>query len=127
MKHCLIVDDSRVVRTVARRILENLSYSVEEAEDGMSGLRACREKMPDLIFLDWNLPHMRGVDFVKSVRGQQEGGHPVILFSTTESDPAEVARAMAAGANEYVMKPFDGSAVSAKLASIGVTIPAAAE
>jgi two-component system, chemotaxis family, chemotaxis protein CheY len=122
MKHCLIVDDSRVVRTVARRILENLSYAVEEVEDGMAGLRACRERMPDLIFLDWNLPHMKGVDFVKSVRGQQEGGHPVILFCTTESDPAEVARAMAAGANEYVMKPFDGRVVSAKLASIGVTV-----
>lgn len=50
MKHCLVVDDSRVIRTVARRILEELRYSVEEAEDGMTGLRACREKMPDLIF-----------------------------------------------------------------------------
>ena len=120
MKYCLIVDDSRVVRTVARRILEDLSYSVEEAEDGMAGLRACREKMPDLIFLDWNLPNMKGVEFVKSVRGQQEGAHPVILFCTTESDPAEVASAMAAGANEYVVKPFDSSTVRAKLANIGV-------
>src|SRR5690349_22268729 len=73
MKTCLIVDDSRVVRTVARRILEDLSYSVEEAEDGMAGLRAARDKMPDLIFLDWNLPDMKGVDFVKSVRGQERG------------------------------------------------------
>jgi two-component system chemotaxis response regulator CheY len=122
MKHCLVVDDSRVIRTVARRIMESLSYSVEEAEDGMAGLRACREKMPDLIFLDWNLPSMKGVEFVKSVRGQVEGGHPVILFCTTESDPAEIAGAMAAGANEYVMKPFDGGVVRAKLADIGVTV-----
>ena len=122
MKHCLVVDDSRVIRTVARRILEDLHYSVEEAEDGMAGLRAVREKMPDLIFLDWNLPSMKGVDFVKSVRGQQEGGHPVILFCTTENDPGEIASAMAAGANEYVMKPFDGAAVRAKLADIGVTV-----
>ena len=108
MKHCLVVDDSRVIRTVARRILEDLSYSVDEAEDGMTGLRACREKMPDLIFLDWNLPSMKGLEFIKSVRGQQEGGHPVILFCATESDPDEVASAIAAGANEQVMKPFDG-------------------
>ena len=97
MKHCLIVDDSRVVRTVARRILENMSYSVDEVEDGMTGLRACREKMPDLIFLDWNLPHMKGLEFIKSVRGQQEGARPVILFSATERDPDEVASAFAAG------------------------------
>jgi two-component system chemotaxis response regulator CheY len=121
MKHCLVVDDSRVIRTVARRILEELSYSVAEAEDGMTGLRACREKMPDLIFLDWNLPSMKGLEFIKSVRGQQDGGHPVILFCTTESDPDDIANAMAAGANEYLMKPFDGSAVAAKLAGIGAS------
>jgi len=118
MKHCLIVDDSRVIRTVARRILEDLSYSVAEAEDGMTGLRACREKMPDLIFLDWNLPSMKGLEFVKSVRGQREGAHPVILYCTTESSPVDVASAMAAGANDYVMKPFDGGTVRDTLAGI---------
>jgi two-component system, chemotaxis family, chemotaxis protein CheY len=122
MKHCLVVDDSRVIRTVARRILEDLSYAVDEAEDGMAALRACHEKMPDLIFLDWNLPSMKGIDFIKSVRGQQDGRHPIILFCTTESDPAEIAGAMAAGANEYVMKPFDGEGVRAKLADIGVAV-----
>jgi two-component system chemotaxis response regulator CheY len=126
MKQCLIVDDSRVVRAVARRILEDLHYVVTEAEDGMAGLRACREKMPDLIFLDWNLSTMKGVDFVKSVRGQQDGAHPAILFCATESDPAEIAAAMAAGANEYLIKPFDGAMVRAKLAGIGIDIDAAA-
>jgi two-component system chemotaxis response regulator CheY len=121
MKNCLVVDDSRVIRTVARKILEELHYAVDEAEDGMGGLRAVREKMPDLIFLDWNLPSMKGLDFVKSVRGQTDGGHPVILFATTESDAGDIAAAMAAGANDYVMKPFDASAVRAKLADIGVT------
>ena len=61
---------------------------------------------------------MKGVDFVKSVRGQAEGAHPVILFCTTESDPAEVASAVAVGANDYLIKPFDGESVRAKLASI---------
>lgn len=122
MKHCLVVDDSRVIRTVARRIMEDLNYSVAEAEDGMTALRAVREKMPDLIFLDWNLPTMKGVEFIKSVRGQQDGGRPVILFATTENDVTEVAHAMAAGANEYVMKPFDGNIVRAKLVGIGVRV-----
>ena len=121
-KHCLVVDDSRVIRTVARRIMEALRYSVDEAEDGMGALRAVREKMPDLIFLDWNLPSMKGVEFVKSVRGQQEGGHPVILCATTENDTGEIASAVAAGANDYIMKPFDAAQVAAKLADIGVTV-----
>ena len=119
MKQCLVVDDSRVIRTVARRIMEGLSYSVAEAEDGMTALRACRESMPDLILLDWNLPSMKGLDFVKSVRGQANGGRPVILFCTTESDPDEIAGAMAAGANEYLRKPVDGTQIRAKLAEIG--------
>ena len=119
MKHCLVVDDSRVIRTVARRIMEDMQYTVSEAEDGMSALRAVREKMPDLILLDWNLPTMKGVEFVKSVRGQQNGGHPVILFCTTENDATEVAHAMAAGANEFIMKPFDGTLMRSKLAEIG--------
>jgi len=118
MKTCLIVDDSPVVRVVVRRILEGLDYSVREAEDSAAGLQACRENMPDLIFLDWNLPQMKGVDFVKNVRGQEAGAHPVILFCTTESDPAEVASAVAAGANDYVIKPFDAESIGAKLASI---------
>ena len=121
-KHCLVVDDSRVIRTVARRILESLTYSVEEAEDGMGALRAVRDKMPDLIFLDWNLPTMKGVDFVKSVRGQADGGRPVILCATTENDTGEITAAVAAGANDYIMKPFDATAVRAKLADIGVTV-----
>jgi two-component system chemotaxis response regulator CheY len=121
MKHCLVVDDSRVIRTVARRIMEELRYAVQEAGDGMEALRACHDSMPDLIFLDWNLPSMKGLDFVKSVRGQKSGSHPVILFCTTESDPGEIATAITAGANEYVMKPFDGIQVREKLADMGVT------
>ena len=122
MKHCLVVDDSRVIRTIARRIMEELRYSVQEAEDGMEALRVCHDNMPDLIFLDWDLPSMKGLDFVKSVRGQKSGTHPVILFCTTESDPGEIASAVAAGASEHLMKPFAGSEVRAKLADIGVTV-----
>jgi len=119
--NCLIVDDSRVLRTVARRIFEEMRFDVAEAEDGMAALRACREKMPDLILFDGNLPGMKGVEFLKSVRGQQGGDHPVILFATTESDAEEIEHVIHAGANEYLMKPFDRVTVRAKLAEIGVT------
>ncbi len=119
MKHCLVVDDSRVIRTVARRIMEEMEFVIGEAEDGMTALRSCHEKMPDIIFLDWNLPSMAGVEFVKSVRGQPGGSHPKILFCTTENDANEIAHAMAAGANNYIMKPFDRTALRAKLAELG--------
>jgi two-component system chemotaxis response regulator CheY len=120
MKHCLVVDDSRVIRTVARRIIEELRYSVEEAEDGTAALRSCREKMPDLIVLDWNLPSMKGTEFVKSLRGHDGGRHPFILFCTTENDAGEIAQARAAGANDCILKPFDRAAVRAKLAEVGL-------
>ena len=120
MKQCLVVEDSRVIRTVARRIFEELQYSTEEAEDGMTALRACREQMPDVIFLDWNLPSMPGADFLKSLRGQPGGARPVVLFCTTENDAGEIANAMAAGANDFILKPFDRLALRAKLAEIGV-------
>ena len=122
MKHCLVIDDSRVIRTVARRIMEALHYTVDEAEDGMAALRALRERMPDLVFLDWNLPTMTGLEFVRSVRGQQDGEYPVILFCVTESDPDDIASAMAAGATEYLLKPFDSTAVRDKLAEIGAVV-----
>jgi two-component system chemotaxis response regulator CheY len=121
MAHCLIVDDRRVMRTIARRLFEELLFVTEEAEDGMSALRACREKMPDLILLDWSMPGMTGVEFVRSLRAQPEGGHPVILVCVTEVDANEIAQAVAAGINDYVMKPFDRDILSAKLAELFAT------
>lgn len=120
MKHCLVIDDSRVIRAVARRIVEGLRYSVAEAADGVAGLRACREKMPDLIVLDWNLPTMTGMAFVRALRALPDGQRPFILFCTTENDAGEIAQARAAGANECIMKPFDEASIRAKLMQVGV-------
>ena len=117
--NCLIVDDSRVLRTVARKIFEEMKFEVAEAEDGMGALRAVREKMPDVILFDGNLPSMKGVEFLKSVRGQQNGAHPVILFATTENDADEIAAAIAAGADDYIMKPYDRAALRTKLVELG--------
>ena len=118
MAHSLVVDDSRVIRTVARRIFEELHFVAGEAEDGMSALRACREKMPDLILLDWCMPGMTGVDLVRSLRAQPEGSRPIILISTTEIDATEISHAVAAGIDDYLMKPFDRETLAAKLAEL---------
>ncbi len=121
MAHCLVVDDSRVIRTVARRLFEEMHFITAEAEDGMSALRACREKMPDLILLDWSMPGMSGLEFVRSLRANPGGDRPVVLVCTTEMDAGEIAHGVAAGINDYIMKPFDRETLSAKLAELGTT------
>ncbi len=118
MAHCLIVDDSRVIRTVARRIFEELNFVTAEAEDGMSALRAVREKMPDLVLLDWSMPGMTGMEIVRSLRAQPGGDCPIILVCTTEVDATEIAHAVAAGIDDYIMKPFDRESLAAKLAEL---------
>ncbi|MGB8274133.1 MAG: response regulator [Alphaproteobacteria bacterium] len=121
MKSCLIVDDSKVIRTVARRILEKLNFEIEEAEDGKAALAACRRKMPDAILLDWNMPIMNGIEFLRELRANVEGGGaPVVVFCTTENDINHIQEAIGAGANEYIMKPFDSEILETKLAQTGL-------
>src|ERR671918_666484 len=84
MKSCLIVDDSAVIRKVARRILEGLSFRISEAEDGEQALAACKSEMPDAVLLDWNMPVMDGYDFLKALRRMPRGDHPKVVFCTTE-------------------------------------------
>jgi two-component system chemotaxis response regulator CheY len=86
MKSCLIVDDSRVVRKVARRILEDLHFAIEEAADGKLALDACLKSMPDVVLLDWNMPVMNGIDFLRQLRRAPGGESPVVVFCTTEND-----------------------------------------
>lgn len=120
MKTCLVVDDSRVIRKVARRILEGMAFEVEEAEDGSVALNACRRSMPDAVLLDWNMPVMDGIEFVRKLRHDPGGDRPVVVFCTTETDMNMIAEALEAGANEYIMKPFDADIVSSKFAEVGL-------
>lgn len=120
MKNCLVVDDASVIRKVARRILEELGFDVSEAEDGSQALAACRRAMPDAILLDWNMPVMDGVEFLSELRQINGGDEPKVVFCTTENDVAQIARALRAGADEYIMKPFDREIVQAKLSEIGL-------
>ncbi len=120
MKSCLIVDDSRVVRKVARRILEDLHFEIEEAADGKLAMEACLKHMPDVILLDWNMPVMNGLEFLRALRGTAGGGAPVVVFCTTENDLAHIQQAIGAGANEYIMKPFDSDIIQTKFAQAGL-------
>ena len=119
MKHCLVVDDSSVIRKVARRILEDLSFEIVEAEDGKQALDLCRQKMPDAILLDWNMPVMNGLEFLSALRQEPGGEAPKVVFCTTENDVAHIARAIRAGSNKHIMQHFDRAIVRAKLAEVG--------
>lgn len=120
MKQVLIVDDSAVIRKVARRILEGFHLQVNEAEDGRQAMNACAFLMPDAILLDWNMPVMDGFEFLRELRKMPNGAKPKVVFCTTENDIAHIARAMHAGADEYIMKPFDREIVRSKFAEIGL-------
>jgi two-component system chemotaxis response regulator CheY len=120
MKSCLIVDDSKVVRMVARKILEGLNFAIEEADNGQTAVDQCIKRMPDAILLDWNMPRMDGYEFLRSLRRMPNGDRPKVVFCTTENDVAHIARALHAGANEYIMKPFDKEIVEAKFQEVGL-------
>lgn len=123
MKHCLVVDDSRVIRKVARRILEELRFSISEAADGKEALEVCRGGMPDAILLDWNMPVMNGIEFLRALRREDGGAGPLVVFCTTENDMEHISEAIDAGANEYIMKPFDRDIIEAKFAEVGLIGP----
>jgi two-component system chemotaxis response regulator CheY len=120
MKTCLIVDDSSVIRKVARRILEGLDFQILEAEDGEKAVEVCKRGMPDAVLLDWNMPVMDGYEFLRNLRLMPGGDQPKVVFCTTENDVAHIARALHAGANEYIMKPFDKEIVTAKFHEVGL-------
>lgn len=118
MKTCLIVDDSRVVRKVARKIFEELGFECREAEDGQQAYDACRQAMPAVILLDWNMPVMNGIEFLRALRASAGGDTPKVVFCTTENEMSFIQQAISAGANEYIMKPFDRDIIEGKLAQI---------
>jgi two-component system, chemotaxis family, chemotaxis protein CheY len=120
MKTCLVVDDSSVVRKVARRILEGMQFTISEAEDGVQALDMCRAGLPDVVFLDLNMPRMDGMTFLKEMRNLPGGSRPKVVFCTTERDMAHINQALLAGADEFIMKPFDRDVVEAKFHRVGL-------
>lgn len=120
-KNCLIVDDSKVVRKVTRGIYESLGCTqLDEAEDGQIALDKCRAAMPDIIMLDWHMPVMDGITFIKELRATEGGQSPIVIFCTTETNFDCITDAISSGANEYVMKPFDEAIIQGKLEQLGL-------
>ncbi|MFO0388319.1 MAG: PleD family two-component system response regulator [Alphaproteobacteria bacterium] len=119
MPSCLIVDDSKVVRTLAKRMIEPMGFTTSEAEDGSLALAHCTQTMPDFILLDWHMPVMDGLEFLKKLRASPSGDKPIVIFCTTETDISHIQQALEAGANEYIMKPFDANILKDKLSQVG--------
>jgi two-component system chemotaxis response regulator CheY len=117
---CLVVDDSRVVRKVARRILEANGFDVTEAADGQQALDTCRLAMPDCVLLDWNMPVVDGISFLRNLRSEFGPDKPPVVFCTTENDLDHIEQAITAGAQEYIMKPFDEEILIGKFTQVGL-------
>jgi len=120
MKTCLVVDDSKVIRKVARHILETLEFNVAEAGDGREALDRCQETNPDVVLLDWNMPVMSGMEFLRALGQADLPRRPKVVFCTTENGIAHIKAAIEAGADEYVMKPFDRDTLASKLQLVGL-------
>ncbi len=120
MKRCLVVDDSDIIRKIARHILETMNLEVSEAETGQAGIDRCQAEWPDAILLDWLMPDMTGIDFLGALRGSTHDSQPFILYCTTENDPEDIARALSAGAHDILLKPYSREELAAKIAQAGL-------
>ena len=120
MKKVLVVDDSRVIRKVARAILEKLKLEPLEAETGEEAMECCRRELPDAILLDSSMPDMNGFDFLRVLRRMPSGRTPKVLFCASEYDEGQLARAMQSGADGHLLKPFDRSTVLESLQQVGL-------
>jgi len=116
VKTCLIVDDSDIVRKVARVIIESLKFEVTEAGSGDDALEACKPEMPDIILLDWHMPGSDSIGLIKAIRQLGVFKRPYILYCITEEDSTILARAALAGIDDTILKPFDRGSLTAKFA-----------
>jgi two-component system chemotaxis response regulator CheY len=117
----LVIDDSRTVRTIIKKVLDEIGLDVVEAANGREGLDQLRSTDDvELVLVDWNMPEMDGLEFIKAVRADRAYDPVRIVMVTTETEQEQVVRALAAGANEYVMKPFTKEILIAKLSLLDV-------
>ncbi|MEM9880306.1 MAG: response regulator [Pseudomonadota bacterium] len=116
---CLVVDDSRIIRRVARRILTEMEFEATEACDGVEALDVVGEAEPEVVLLDWNMPKMDGMQFLKSLR-QRSGRQPLVIFCTCNNKLEHIRDALDAGADDYIMKPFDREILASKFEQAGL-------
>ena len=120
MKHCMVVDDIDAIRKVTRRILENLHCVSSECEDGETALARCKDDMPDAIFVDAKMDGMQGRELISKIRHAEGGQIPHIFYCVSENDFEDIEKAYLAGADAYLVKPFDRKAVEEKLQAAGI-------
>ena len=120
MKNCLIVDDSNSIRKVTVRILEGLDFKVAEADGEPAALAACEAEMPDCVIVDWHVPDMDSLRFLKMLRGMPGGDGPKILYCLSENDPMAVTKAIRHGADGYILKPFDTDSLKSSFEAVGI-------
>ncbi len=121
----LVLDDSRAMRMVLVRILKDKGWDVVEAGDGQEGLDALANgPSTQLALVDWNMPVMNGLEFIRAVRKDPSHSDMTLVMVTTESEHSQVVRALAAGAHEYVFKPFTPEALLGKLSMLGLPVGA---
>jgi two-component system chemotaxis response regulator CheY len=120
----MIVDDSHIIRLVHAKMMQRLGFRVTQMTNGPEALTACEQDMPDVVMVDWNMPEMDGLDFIIALRRLPQGSKPKILLCTIENNPALIQQALSAGADQYIMKPFDRDILISELAAIGLCVSA---
>ncbi len=121
--HAIVVDDSKTIRVILGRLLKELGFEVREAGHGMEALESLDQgPCPDLMLVDWNMPEMNGLELTQAIRSNPSYNDTLILMVTTETEMSQVVRALDAGANEYVMKPFTKEIILEKLTILGLDI-----
>ncbi|MGV6802378.1 MAG: response regulator [bacterium] len=118
MAACLIIEDSEVIRFIARRIFETIGYEAFEAENVDQAIELCQLNTPDIVLLDWDLPEFGALDFLKQFSLKEKTTQPEVILCATEHDPKQFALAKAAGVGHFLMKPFDISSIKALLDKI---------
>ena len=120
MPSCLIADDSKVMRMLLGKIMENFGYTVSEAEDGEDLLEQCGQSMPDIIISDWSLPLVDGIDALYKIRSDRKITQPIFLFCSYLKDTDIIKQALAGGADDFSMRPFDEDIIASKLKIIKI-------
>ena len=119
--HVLIVDDSKTIRTILKVYLTKWGFEVTEAVNGRDGLDRLKEiAHTDLVLVDWNMPEMDGISFVRAVRAEPAYSDVPLMMVTTNAELDHVSTALDAGANEFIMKPFTGDVIRKKLEMLGI-------
>lgn len=120
MPRCLIADDSKIIRMLLTKIMENFGFDVIEAEDGEEIITLAKDNVPDIIIMDWRLPAMEGIDVLYKIRSFKKMKQPKIIFCSSSVDIARIREALEGGADDYIIKPFDEEIIGTKLSILNL-------